>query len=98
MLKVIAAAALAAVGLAAGASAKGDPVFALVRTPVEHVRVSYADLDLSRPAGAQVMLLRIKSAADEACGVGMRHISLEESVSVRACVHDAVTRAVSNRW
>jgi hypothetical protein len=26
----------------------------------------------------------------------MRHISLEESVSVRACVHDAVTRAVSN--
>ncbi len=33
--------------------------------------VSYADLDISKPAGAKVLYHRIKAAANEVCGYGM---------------------------
>lgn len=36
--------------------------------PVTQITVRYDDLDLSKPAGAEAMLIRLKRAAERACG------------------------------
>ena len=55
------------------------------------IRVSYGDLDLSRPAAAKVMLHRIEHAAFQACG-------LQDAIApfkVQICRHEAVADAVN---
>lgn len=46
---------------------------ALAETDETQVSVSYADLDLSREADAQIMLDRLEAAAREACGGDTRY-------------------------
>ncbi len=59
------------------------------------VRISYADLNLANPAGAEAMLGRIDAAAQAVCDPGdTRQIVLHRLAQV--CEHDAVERAVAN--
>lgn len=65
----------------------------LVET-TQSIRVSYRDLDLSRPADAQKLYGRIKAAAETACGeVGNNELVLLEEH--RACVRKAISDAVA---
>ncbi len=58
------------------------------------VVVNYADLDLSRPAGAQILLSRLRAASAMVCGTSdIRDLS--RSMRVRACVDTAMDQAVS---
>lgn len=68
---------------------------------VASVRVMYADLDLTQPVDAQVLLGRIKKAAFLACGGNpRRHMSyamMPDRVEAvfRECREDAVARAIA---
>ena len=64
--------------------------------PSAGVRVAYADLDLSREAGAQALLKRIRSAAREACGPEpvVSGLMPRAGHQHRACVNSAVSTAV----
>jgi UrcA family protein len=60
---------------------------------LSHVRVSYADLDLATPVGAQVLYSRIAIAAGRVCpSVDMRQ--LRESAAADECVKTTITNAV----
>jgi UrcA family protein len=57
-------------------------------------RVSYADLDISKPAGAKVLYRRIEAAAEQVCGnEGRRNLSA--MTRDRACIDEAVATAVA---
>jgi UrcA family protein len=58
--------------------------------------VNYSDLDLSTTTGAHALLVRIDHAANAACG-DLTHSPLlpREGAYHRACVKDAVTKAVN---
>jgi UrcA family protein len=81
--------ALIAFALPAGAAdaqpTTGEPEF-------RQTVVRYADLDLSRPAGADVMIARVRRAARTVCGDGMftPHAQVRR---VHACVAQAMTGA-----
>ena len=55
--------------------------------------VSYKDLDMTRPAGAETLYQRIKSAADTVCAP-LNGKQVIEKVSRNACVTSAVERAI----
>ena len=57
--------------------------------------VSYADLDLSRPAGAQALLARLHHAADAVCGglPDLRNLTAQERY--RDCFNEAMNNAVA---
>jgi UrcA family protein len=59
------------------------------------VRVSYADLDLSREAGARVLLDRIEAASQKVCGPRPSPRNLKINIHYRACYRDAVSQAVA---
>lgn len=61
-----------------------------------NVVVSYADLDLSREAGAEAMLHRITTAAREACGVAPDIREMQQRSDYDACVHQATSNAIDN--
>ena len=80
----------ALVALATPAFARVQPVAG--DPDVLQTSVSYADLDLTRPAGADVMIARVRRAAQQVCGQELfaehnraRHIS--------ACVRTAMDGA-----
>lgn len=57
------------------------------------VSVSYSDLDISRPAGAEVLLGRIKTAARMVCG----HADIRDLSAFRrqnACMAEAIEGAI----
>ena len=60
------------------------------------VLVPVADLDLSKPAGAAALNVRIRRAAEQACGDGLSAAAPTYSPPDRDCVNDAVTRAVES--
>lgn len=69
---------------------------------VGSVRVSYADLDLTRPSDVEILLERIKKAAYRACGGSPR---LHPSYTVmpgrtvmvyKECREDAIARAIDD--
>jgi UrcA family protein len=60
------------------------------------VVVPVADLDLSKPAGAAALNVRIRRAAEQACGVGISPAAPTYSPPDRDCINDAVTRAVES--
>jgi UrcA family protein len=70
----------------------------LVRTE----RVTYADLDLSRQADAQILLGRIKKAAYRACGGDPRRhpsytlLSRRVEMAYKDCREDAIARAIDS--
>jgi UrcA family protein len=57
-------------------------------------RVSYADLDISKPAGAKVLYRRIEAAAEQVCGIEGRR-DLSAMTRNRACIDEAVATAVA---
>jgi UrcA family protein len=57
--------------------------------------VSYADLDLSKPAGAQTLYKRIKAAARNVCGPVDQYTFQTPSKVFRECVDKAVADAVA---
>lgn len=59
------------------------------------IAVSYADLDLSREAGARVMLSRLESAASSVCGGWPDIRRLDRVAAYRACTHKAMDGAVA---
>jgi UrcA family protein len=56
-------------------------------------RVSYADLDISKPAGAKVLYRRIEAAARDVCGFDTSSV-LRPTAQNRACITQAVDVAV----
>ena len=62
---------------------------------VEQRVVKYADLDITHPAGAEVLHRRIASAANRVCLLEFERY-LELSQQGRQCVSDAITRAVND--
>jgi len=83
--------ALAALGLA-GAAHAAPPVEAPDGTV--SVAVSYADLDINREAGAQIVLNRINNAATEVCGRESQKTTLDRSALQRTCQRATVDGAV----
>jgi UrcA family protein len=73
-------------GLAFGAAVTGDPP---QRT------VSYADLDLSHKAGAEILFSRIKSAARDVCEPQLG-LELASRTVYHRCVDQAIGRAVAD--
>jgi UrcA family protein len=62
---------------------------------VTQVTVGYSDLDLSKPAGAQTLYQRIKSAAAQVCGSRGHYTRLESRKLWRDCYDGAVANAVA---
>jgi UrcA family protein len=82
-LTLLGAAALAASALAGPAAAQAEPSSVLVRV---------SDLDLSRPADAARLDLRLRNAAREVCGdADARNLSLSAQTS--GCQAEAIARA-----
>jgi len=67
---------------------------AAVQPETRSLEVSYADLDLTKEAGAERLYLRIRSAARSVCGTpGLQQII---NVSrIRQCAEDATARAIA---
>ena len=61
---------------------------------VPSVTVKFADLDISRPEGAERLYGRIKTAAISVCSSFERG-NLASQANFKACVSDAVARAVA---
>ena len=57
--------------------------------------VSYADLDLSKPAGAQTLYKRIQAAARNVCGPVDQYTFVVSAYSFRKCYQAAVAGAVA---
>lgn len=77
---------------------QSPPEKQLVRTE----RVTYADLDLSRQADAQILLGRIKKAAFRACGGDPRRhpaytlLPRRTEMAFKDCREDAIARAIDS--
>jgi UrcA family protein len=65
------------------------------QTRVKSQTVSFADLDLSKAAGAQTLYQRIKVAARHVCGPADRYTYVTPSNVFRKCFEAAVADAVA---
>lgn len=60
------------------------------------VHVNYADLDLSKRAGAETLYHRINAAAKEVCQANSPdRVFLAVQVAVLKCLHEAIGNAIS---
>jgi UrcA family protein len=59
------------------------------------VTVSYADLNISSKAGAEVLLFRLRVAASKACGGAPVMFDLHAEATYDACFKDALDKAVA---
>ena len=82
--------AVAFVAFAAGASA--EPV----STGESQETVSYGDLNLDHEAGAQILINRLRAAADRVCGGQPDLRDLDQLSLYRTCVTQAMDRAVAS--
>lgn len=73
----------------------GAPVLAQISDTVPSVTVRFSDLNLGSRAGAQVLLKRIDSAANTACGGQPDIRQLDQLASFEACRRSALARAVA---
>jgi len=82
------------VALGAPAIASATPQRGLENTAV---KVSYADLNLQKAAGAEVLYRRLQIAARQACGVQSLTTtgSLRNFSETRSCYRDALSAAVA---
>jgi hypothetical protein len=62
---------------------------------VKTLAVSYGDLDLSKPAGAQTLYKRIKAAARHVCGPVDQYTYITPASAFRECFQKAVADAVA---
>ncbi len=95
---VTAALAFSMAGLSPMAAATEGRVRTQSALVVNHVRVSYADLDLQSEAGAQTLVKRLSRAAIDACGgkpvSGPIAIQVAEKTVFEACRKSAIRDAV----
>lgn len=80
--------------LFAAIAAIASPAAAQPKTDFPSLVVKYADLDLTRPTGADVLIARIERAADEVCGSSNGARSLTEVALHRACKKETMAAAV----
>ena len=78
------AAALAAASVGFSASARE-----------ERVVVRYGELDLSKPAGRDVLMTRLRVAAGRVCGREPHRLAIRHKEVHGACIQDAMRRALS---
>jgi UrcA family protein len=72
---------------------------AALAKPVERsetVRISYADLDLSKPAGVEVLMRRVSQAVDKICGSRPRLSQIAANVRFEVCRDDTTKRAITS--
>ena len=60
----------------------------------KRIAVSYSDLNISRPEGAQVLITRMRAAARQVCGPAPDQREFTFYRLYRDCVEDALSRAV----
>jgi len=91
---VLMTAALAATLIASSGAARAQPAtFASEEAP--SVTVRYADLDIDRAAGAEILLRRISLAATRVCGGEPDARAWGPTVAFTACRDATVARAVA---
>ena len=95
-LAPVAAAALMASLLGAGAPAAAPRLVQQTDDGVEITAVDYRDLDLSRPAGAATLIARLRAASDLVCRAGAPATAMTLSAvqTYRSCTRAAMDRAV----
>ena len=71
------------------------PVAYSAEPNVKSLAVSYADLDLSKSAGAQTLYKRIKKAARRVCGPVDNYTFLTPAKTFRQCYEQAIADAVA---
>jgi UrcA family protein len=87
----------AAAVLASAASAHAGPAAQSAADPgIASQAVFVGDLNLSSQAGASIALRRIQTAAAVVCGEPPDVRELDRTGYFRACIHDAVDRAVTD--
>ena len=62
----------------------------------KQMAVNYADLNISRPTGAEVLITRMRAAAAQACGPAPDIRDLVMSQIYRQCIAESVDRAVAS--
>ena len=79
-----------------GASLLAAPAFAqpLLGTQLKYV-VHYSDLDLTREAGARVLLSRLHGAARIVCSPASDGLDLERIALFNSCMKDTMERAIA---
>jgi len=95
---VASAACLFAVGAASAAQAAVSTAEPAVRADalvIQHVTVSYRDLDLSTPAAARTLYVRIEHAAHSVCDDD-HSADLHRAERTKQCCSDAIAHAVSD--
>jgi UrcA family protein len=93
--KLAAVSALATLAIAAAAQAAPEMSPSSSDDTVS-VKVFLADLDLSSPAGARVVLQRIRNAARAICGDEPAPAALDRAGPYRACVATTIDGAVAS--
>ncbi len=63
----------------------------------EEIKVSFADLNIEREAGAKVLYRRLQNAAENACGVDSLHVlgSVHRLATARDCYRDTLDELVT---
>jgi UrcA family protein len=72
------------------------PSLALADEPQQEVVVRLDGVDTTTDSGAERALRRIRRAAEDVCDASPGLRSYAERVAARACVHDAMSRAVDD--
>ncbi len=80
---------------AASPSSESMKVFASSPSSSESITVNYAELDLTQPAGAQILYRRIQQAAFEICGGGFIGPFGDIRTKASPCYKNAVANAVA---
>jgi UrcA family protein len=65
-------------------------------TPAQSVRVSYADLDLTRVEGVTTLTVRLEKAIDKVCGRIDASRPLNTYRTVKTCRIDAMNKAIAS--
>jgi UrcA family protein len=95
---VASAACLFAVGAASAAEAAASTAEPAVKADalvIQHVTVSYRDLDLAAPAAARTLYVRIENAAHSVCDDD-HSADLHRAERTKKCCSDAIAHAVSD--
>jgi UrcA family protein len=72
------------------------PTATAERPATQSIKVSYADLDLSREAGAHALLARMKMATRQICGPRPSAKQIGPTVRYETCSRDAMSGAVAS--
>lgn len=78
----------------AAVPAHADRIEGVTVSSAPTMRVSYAELDINKPRGLQVLYSRIQHAAKVVCGVEHSPKQLSRHRQATACYNDAIDDAV----